>query len=197
MSLKSEVAAIAPELTSLIYGTPQKTRILIQDLTDFTLVIDDAEYIYEVQPDDTVTDIVNGLVDLIEAEELPIVSVVNVQASYFDIRGVSNVPFVVSSPASEILEVAVPETLWDILLEDAEDIINEDTFKAEINRAQRYFMAHMLTMHKDGNADAGVSSQAVGSVSVSYATPTNEYSKTRYGAIYYRIYLDNRRIKFT
>jgi len=196
MSLKSEVAAIAPELAYLIYGRPQKDRVLIQSLEDNTLTIDDVEYIYEVQLEDTIEDIIDGLIALVEGAEVPQVTVVNRQAGYFDIRGVTNDVFNTTTPsASYTLETAVPEILWDLLEEDAESIINETTFKAEIQRARRYFMAHMLTSHRLGNIDSGMISQSVGQVSVTYANPREEFSKTAYGSIYFRIYLDNRRMK--
>ena len=200
LTTKENVLTIAPQLHNLIYGTPQKTRIYVQNLNDNTLIVDDVEYIYEVEEGDTIADIISGLVELIDADEAPIVTVVNETTTYFDVRGVYTVPYVISEPTHEILVESLPDNLWDLFSEDVESIVNEDTFVDMVERAQRYLMAHLLTIYSMNTLSNSVlSSEKVGDISVSYADPLSDeaISATGFGAIYHGIYMKNRRIRYT
>ena len=195
---KQNVSLIAPELLNQIYGVSQKTRVYILDITSNNLTIDDKEYIYEVQSEDTIQDVIDGLIELIENDEDSIVEVVNTQSNYFDLVGILKESFTVSQPVSENLQTAVSPYLWDLFAEDIVNIVNEDTFVAEIERAQRYLMAHLLTLSKMLQNLSGASSEKVGDVSITYADPLSSegLASTGYGLIYKGIYLKQRKVRY-
>ena len=197
---KEKVALIAPELLELIHGVAQKTRLYVQDTTQNTVTIDDKEYTYEVQEDDTIEDIISGLMELIDNDEDAIVSVVNDSETYFDIRGLYLESYSISGLTYEITIPSIPDSLWELFAEDIANVVNEDTFKDEIERAQRYLMAHMLTLKNSGlNNMAGVNSERVGDISVQYSDPMSQegLGLTGYGLIYKGIWLKQRRVSFT
>jgi hypothetical protein len=198
---KAQVKLIAPELASIIDGIPQKTRIYISELTDNVVTIDDVEYIYTVQEGDTTAEVLSGLVTILNETVDPIVTVVNVNSNdlYFDVRGVYNDTYTVSTPSlTTVLINAVPSSLWDMFEADIDGIVNINTFVSDIPRAQRYLMAHMLTLNKMSTMSATVSSETVGNVSVTYADPLSDEAlgSTKYGMIYRGIYLKQRIIRF-
>lgn len=201
--MKSAVKLIAPELTALIDGSPQLTRVPIEELGDKTLIIDDKEYFYEMQQGYGIEDLIAGLVELIQAEDIPQVEVVNVQDEYFDIRGMDDIAFTAETaddPQPYNISEAVSADLWDLFWEDVQEIVNEDTFTGHIDRARRYLMAHLLTMHDSvKGSHAAATSEKVGDVAVTYADPLSKegMSLTKYGRVYRGIYLSNRRIRFT
>lgn len=200
---KERVLTIAPELIYYVNGQTQKTRVYINSTSDNILTVDDKEYIYQLQLDDTVTDVIEGLIDLVTNDEESIVGVVNDSNTYFDIRGLYTLPFVVSTPTvTETLQDAIPDSLWELIAEDVELLVNKDTFANTdmIERGQRYLMAHLISMAKKGLGNIiGVTSEKVGDISVSYADPLSPegLSLTGYGITYKGIYLKNRRIGFT
>lgn len=204
LATKAEVKLIAPELTSVIDGKAQKTRVYIQELTDNIITVDDVEYVYDVQPEDTIEDVMLGLKALIDADTAPIVTVVNTHVEtddtcYLDLRGVYNEAYNVSTPAvTLILEEAVPTAIWDLFAADIDVLINENTFLAEISRGQRYLMAHMLTINSLNSNQPALTSESTGDISLSYADPMSEelLSITKYGRIYTGILFKNRRINF-
>jgi len=197
---KQKVTLIAPELIKLINGVTQKTRCYIQSPNEFVIQINDKTYMYEVQEDDTIEDIIEGLITDINEDEDAIVAVVDSGSSYFDIRGLYTDAFTVTGVTTETLIEAVDTELWDLYAEDIANLVNEDSFKSEIERGQRYLMAHMLTLYtmKLGGQRA-TNSEKVGDISVQYADPTSEegLGLTGYGVIYKGIYLKNRRLQFT
>ena len=197
--MKDKVYAIAPELHGSIYGTPQKTRVYFQDLHELTLEINDREYIYALQPADTIVDVMLGFKDLIDNDPAPIATVVNVNENdvYFDLRGVLTDPFTVNPMNNTLIIPPIPTELWDILWEDVEEQVNEDNMVGEVERCQRYFMAHLLTRHAEQTIAAGASSQTVDRVSVTYANPLDDLTLTRYGLLAREIWLRNRRIRYT
>jgi len=203
LATKAEVKLIAPELTSIIDGKAQKTRVYIQSLTDNIVEINDVEYLYDVQPEDTIEDVALGLKALIDADPLPVVTVVNTHyeedASYLDFRGVYNDTYAVTKPAvTLVLEEAVPTQLWDLFAADIDALINDDTYISEISRAQRYLMAHMLTINSLNSNQPALTSESTGDISLSYADPLAEdlLSTTKYGRIYLGIYFKNRRLRY-
>jgi hypothetical protein len=197
---KERVLTIAPELIYYINGQTQKTRVYINSTSDNILTVDDKEYIYEVQDGDTVTEVIEGLIELVTNDEEAIIGVVNDTNTYFDIRGLYTLPFVVTTPTvTETLQDSIPDSLWEIISEDVELLVNENTFANTdmIERGQRYLMAHLISMAKKGLGNiVGVTSENVGDISVSYADPLSEegLSLSGYGLIYKGIYLKNRRI---
>lgn len=204
ITTKAEVLLIAPELSSVVNGTSQKTRVYIQSLADNIIEINDTEYIYDVQIDDTVEDIMIGLVALIAADPLAIVTTVNTHVEtddtcYLDLRGVYNDVYTVSKPAVTLVtEEAVPTLLWDLFAADIDALVNAETFLAEISRGQRYLMAHMLTINSLNANQPALTSESTGDISLSYADPLAEelLSTTKYGRIYTGILFKNRRINF-
>lgn len=203
LTTKENVSLIAPELLSLIYGQYQKTRIYIQQLTNNTVTIslDDyfKEYTYEVQEDETIEDLIDNLIEIINADEERIINVVNSTSTYFDVIGLDSNPFNISTPINENIQEAIPASLWDLLIEDVNLMVNEETFVEEIERAQRYLMAHLLTITRRLKNTSMTTSEKVGDISVSYADPLSSegMSLTGYGLVFRGIFLRQRRIKFT
>ena len=200
LTTKTNVLLIASELAGAINGTPQTTRCFINNLVGNTLTVEGREYIYELQPGDNVLEIIAGLKVLIDADPEPIVEVVNTQSSYLDIRGILTQPFDVTLPAvSQTIVEASPDDLWELFALDVDDTVSEDTFKAEIEKSQRYLMAHLFAMNDLDPEQGTLSSETVGSVSVGYQDPLSAsgLSMTKYGIIYKQLLYKNRRIRFT
>lgn len=226
LTTKANVLAIAPDLADVINGRPQTTRCFILELTDNTITVAGREYIYAVQPEDTTAEIIAGLGALIEADEDPIVEVPNVQDEYLDLRGVLTSPFEVTLPAvSQTIVEASPDTLWELFALDVSDTVwgnrppppppppppattdpflcmalpPQGTFSGEIERSQRYLMAHLLKVNEMIAEQGSLSSESVGSVSVSYVDPLsdNGLSMTRYGLQYKQLRNKHQRIRFT
>lgn len=197
ITTKENVALIAPELLAQIYGQYQKTRCYISELTDNIITVEDKEYIYEVQEGDTVEDVIEELYTMINDDPDAIVSAVNSTETYIDIIGKESNPFTVSTPTTENIQEAVPSSLWDLFTLDIDDIVSEDTFTGQIERAQRYLMAHLLTIQSKLAKASLNSNEKVGDVSVTYADPLSPegLGLTGYGLVYLGIYKSKRRLQ--
>lgn len=193
---KDQVKLIAPELTPYVDGVNQVTRVPVLSTATDTLSVNGREYIAE--DTGSVAAIIADLTEQIGLDEEAEVSVLNVQAAYFDIT--SPDPFTVTLPeqAYTLLE-PVPTGLWDLLEADVDIIVNDNTFTGQVERAARYLMAHLLKFHVDSTTRTLASSETVGGTSISFADPLSAEgtSLTKYGVIYRSIFLANRRIKFT
>lgn len=199
LTTQANVSLIAPELLAYIYGQAQKTRIYVQSTSDNVLKINDKTYTYDVQPTDDITDVIDGLIALIVDDTYAEVGVVNTTDEYFDVVGLDYTAYTVYSPTSVNILEAVSDALFTLIGEDVDDMVNEDTFVSQIERAQRYLIAHLLKLHSQalGSIQA-LSSEKVGDISVSYADPMSDegLGLTGYGVIYKGIYLKQRRIQY-
>lgn len=197
ITTKENVSLIAPELLAQIYGQYQKIRCYISELTDNIITVEDKEYIYEVQEGDEIEDVIDGLYTMINDDPDAIVSAVNSTETYIDIIGKTSNPFIVTTPTTENIQTAVPSSLWDLFELDIDDIVSEDTFTGQIERAQRYLMAHLLTIQSKLAKASLTSSEKVGDVSVTYADPLSieGLGLTGYGLIYLGIYKSKRRLQ--
>lgn len=197
ITTKENVSLIAPELLAQIYGQYQKTRCYISELTDNVITVEDKEYIYEVQEGDTVEDVIEDLYTMINDDPDAIVSAVNSSETYIDIIGKESNPFTVSTPTTENIQEAVPSSLWDLFTLDIDDIVSEDTFTGQVERAQRYLIAHLLTIQSKLSKASLNSNEKVGDISVTYADPLSPegLGLTGYGLIYLSIYKSKRRLQ--
>lgn len=84
--------------------------------------------------------------------------------------------------ASDPLEV--PAELIELALEEATEDVGEAVFGARVDRARRYYAAHLVFFATDGARASGANSVTAGSASVTYGEAKRDFAATSYGQQY-------------
>lgn len=207
---KENVLLIAPELYEKIENVAQVCEVTIdpdevQDDTEYTVYIGGESFAVDSGSEASVNSIIAALNAEIDSELVYVVS----KSDKLVISAVqAGVSFAFSVSDNLIGELITSnyngDLIWDLLLDDVIIQVSPRNFKDEVERAQRYLMAHLLTLTGiDENGDdigslGDLIEERVGEVVLKYkAAGFNSdsgeyfYSLTRYGVVFYEIYKRN------
>ena len=202
---KSKLLLIAPDLAPKINNIAKNILISIsniEDSTSYVININSVDYIIESGIGATALSIASDLVTELGTSEI-ISASDNANGTLNCVAVEAGVDFNVT--VSDNLSYAVVndnyngQELFDTILSDVIDEVTEEQYDDEEERAQRYLLAHLLSVTNTSNntntIDPGFSSETVGDVSYKKAgyngLSMNErfLSSTVYGTVFYSIYL--------
>jgi len=202
------VLTIAPELKNKVIDIAKKDSVEVANLfydTEYTINIDGVDYTYTSSPqpgtpDEEVlrTEIINGLASVLAGCAAIVVS--NSSTKIITTAAVPGVSYSINVDINLIDNNLVHNhsgiILFNLLLEDVILQVTELNFKDEQERAQRYLLAHLLTITNidpDNTDDIiGLVQEVVGDVQYKYGTDFSKldeafYGLSRYGIVFYEI----------
>lgn len=201
---KENVLAIAPELASKVNSYNQQITLSFDDPTpgfEYVVAVAGIVYSFSAVSTNTVEDVVAHFNNELTTAGFSCVSSENKLV----VTGVDYTPFnyVVSTGVSAAEDVVAVnnDTRFNLLLNDVElQVTEKDPFRfgVEQERAQRYLLAHLLTLATSGEDDdsssyGDIKKETIGDISYTYATPSSYttpeeyYNSTVYGRVFYSI----------
>jgi hypothetical protein len=200
---KNNVLLIAPELSAKVVNTPLAVLfsiVTVEDSTVYFIAVNGTQYSYTSGVGATALEIISGLYDAMLST---LVTKLN-NGNGTLLLTAANPPITFSYAYHANISVTVVQEsypgddLFNLILADVILVCPEDVFSTEQERAQRYLIAHILTVSADESSAAPLNSarwDIVGDVqyrtgaSMIMATPDqNIFSSTKYGEIYWDIY---------
>ena len=206
---KANVLLIAPELSTYISNVAQVYRISVNTVSNaqlYSITINSRTASYTSDATATAVEIVAGLISAIEANSIlnAFVSCLNALDGTFTITAKTAGTAYTISVSSKLTATSLTanyngDGLFNLILKDVEEEITTYTVNTETQeKAQRYLMAHLLTVHYSG-IQGNVKSESVGRASVTYMGgdmfDPDMLSRTRYGAEFWRIWKRNRSLQ--
>jgi hypothetical protein len=200
------VLTIAPELENKVYNLAQVDRINVLEAeydVEYKITINETEYTITSPDEESSTDLLQEIVDLLVIE---VGTNEDVYTSKWndsiELKAVEpGTGFNISVSNNLVITEAVKNyqgaVLFELLLEDVILQVTELNFHEEMERAQRYLLAHLLTLTNiDSDKKPNLSDiihEVVGDISYRYGNIDYSklddvfYGKSVYGVVFYEI----------
>jgi hypothetical protein len=203
---KANVILIAPELAEQLESVAKVISVTptVQNSKAYTIIINGlvAEtFTYTSDSNATISEIISGLISAMSTSTL--VNATNGITTLLLTAKTAGVDFTIVITANLAQTTTVDNydgsnDLWTLLFADAIAEITDTDYSTDEEKAQRYYLAHMLTKHFSYGQAANLTSEKVGDVQINYGSNDgiNDYKSTKYGNVFYALYLQHRRVRF-